>query len=223
MGVGLSFNHGGDHSTMAPLKADSEDFPGRFREIISDPLNLLIERVPEAGTVAGAEVCLHNGNWVPLAGEGGYYGDFSKILVLNRGVHEPLEEYVFQEILKRLPVEPTMVELGAYWAHYSMWLQKARPQSKVFLVEPDRTALNAGVTISGATDSKANSSAQLSPMAPSKSMNSWNGSRFGMSTSCMPTSKGSRCKCSKAQLTRLQWRSLVISSSPPILKSFMPR
>jgi Methyltransferase FkbM domain len=129
---------------MAPLKADSEDYPGRFREIISDPLNLLIERVPEAGTVSGTEVCLHNGNWVPLAGEGAYYGDFSGILVLNRGVHEPLEEYVFQEILKRLPVAPTMVELGAYWAHYSMWLQKVRPQSKVFLVEPDQTALDAG-------------------------------------------------------------------------------
>jgi hypothetical protein len=40
--------------------------------------------------------------------------------VLNRGVHEPLEEFVFQEVLKRLPEACAMIELGAYWGHYSM-------------------------------------------------------------------------------------------------------
>jgi hypothetical protein len=127
-----------------PEKAKNEDFVGRFREIISDPLNILIERVPQAGLVEGNEVYLHNGNRVPVSGEQAYYGPFSSLLVLNRGVHEPLEEFVFQELLKHLPTSPTMIELGAYWAHYSMWLKRVRPQATVIMVEPDGKNLAAG-------------------------------------------------------------------------------
>jgi methyltransferase FkbM-like protein len=129
---------------MMPPKAQPNDFLGRFREVISDPLNLLIERVPMAGIVEANEVHLHNGLRVPLAGEGAYYGAFSQLLVINRGVHEPLEEYVFQELLKTLPEAPKMVELGAYWGHYSMWLKKLRPRSDVILVEPGEINLAAG-------------------------------------------------------------------------------
>ena len=57
------------------LKAADADFVGRFREVISDPLNLLIERVSEAGILEGNEVCLHNGNRVPAAGAGAYTGN----------------------------------------------------------------------------------------------------------------------------------------------------
>jgi hypothetical protein len=53
---------------MIPPKAAPEDLLGRFREVISDPLNLLIERVPLAGVVEANQVYLHNGNRVPLAG-----------------------------------------------------------------------------------------------------------------------------------------------------------
>ena len=127
-----------------PLKAADADFVGRFREVISDPLNLLIERVPEAGLLEGNEVCLHNGNRVPVGGDGAYYGQFSTLLVINRGVHEPLEEYVFQELVRRLPASPRMIELGAYWAHYSMWLKRIRPHASVIMVEPDRGNLAAG-------------------------------------------------------------------------------
>jgi hypothetical protein len=127
-----------------PLKAADTDFVGRFREVISDPLNLLIERVPQAGIVEGNDVYLHNGNRVPVTGAEAYYGQFSTLLVLNRGVHEPLEEYVFQELVKRLPVSPRMIELGAYWAHYSMWLKRVRPLANVIMVEPDSGNLAAG-------------------------------------------------------------------------------
>jgi hypothetical protein len=126
------------------LKAADADFVGRFREVISDPLNLLIERVPQAGMIEGNDVYLHNGIRVPVAGPEAYYGQFSTLLVLNRGVHEPLEEYVFQELLKHLPPSPRMIELGAYWAHYSMWLKRARPQAVVTMVEPDPGNLEAG-------------------------------------------------------------------------------
>jgi hypothetical protein len=126
------------------LKAASSDFLGRFREVISDPLNLLIERVPMAGFTDGDQVILHNGLRVPVAGPGAYYGPFSQLLVINRGVHEPLEEFVFQEVLKRLPDAPSMIELGAYWGHYSMWLKKEWPKGEVILVEPDAGCLKAG-------------------------------------------------------------------------------
>jgi Methyltransferase FkbM domain len=130
---------------MIPLKSTPDDILGRFREVISDPLNLLIHRVPLAGLVEKNEVYLHNGNIVPLDGAGAYYGQFSQLLVLNRGVHEPLKEYVFQELLKNLPKTPLMIELGAYWGHYSMWIKKSRPKSTTILVEPDPANFLSGV------------------------------------------------------------------------------
>ena len=107
---------------------------GRFREIISDPLNFLIYRVPNAGHVLKGQIILHNGNLTALQG---YYGRFSDILIYNRGVHEPLEEFCFQQMLHIMPEQPTMLELGSYWAHYSMWVLKARSKAKCILVEPD--------------------------------------------------------------------------------------
>jgi len=131
------------------VKAAPTDFLGRFREIISDPLNLLIERHPLAGVVDSTMVHLHNGHNVPLCGKHAYYNQFSHILVLNRGVHEPLEEYVFQEVLKVLPESPLMLELGAYWGHYSMWLKKAAPKSSVYLVHDESTPVVTSFTFFG--------------------------------------------------------------------------
>lgn len=125
-------------------KADAGDFPGRFREIISDPLNLLIPRHPQAGMVRDGQVVLHNGHRVPLRGPGAYYGGFSDVLIYNRGVHEPLEEYAFQQMLPALPEAPVMLELGAYWGHYSMWLKQARPAAETHMVEPEAENLAAG-------------------------------------------------------------------------------
>lgn len=127
--------------TSIPPKG--EEIFDRFREIISDPLNLLIERVPMAGVVADDKITLHNGLRVPT---GVYYGDFTSVLAINRGVHEPLEEYVFQEVLRQLdPTKPIeMIELGSYWAHYSMWLKSRFPQARTTCVEPDYENLEAG-------------------------------------------------------------------------------
>lgn len=125
-------------------KANDHDLLGRFREIVSDPLNLAIQRDPRAGFVDGDFVYLHNGLRVPVLGSYAYYGQFSSILVINRGVHEPLEEFVFQEVIKRLPTAPLMLELGAYWGHYSMWLKLVHPNSTVHLVEPELQNINAG-------------------------------------------------------------------------------
>ena len=125
-------------------KAADNDFSGRFREIIMDPLNLLIDRVYDSGIVNSEGVVLHNGICVPYYGDYAYYGDFSQILIHNRGVHEPLEEFIFQELLKKLPKAPSMIELGAYWGHYSMWLKKTKPKSTTTLVEAEEHNLNVG-------------------------------------------------------------------------------
>jgi len=126
------------------MKADNSDFLGRFREIISDPLNLVIQKDPRSGFIEGDFVYLHNGLKVPVSGTYAYYGQFSSILVINRGVHEPLEEFVFQELIKRLPDSPLMIELGAYWGHYSMWLKSIHPNANVHLVEPELQNLQVG-------------------------------------------------------------------------------
>ena len=128
---------------MLPNKA--VDLPGRWREVISDPLNLLIERVSAAGGVSDGHVYLHNGIRVPINREEAYYGTFSLLLIINRGVHEPLEEYIFQELLKTMPDAPTMLELGAYWAHYSLWLKARRPAATVIMVEPEPRNMAVGV------------------------------------------------------------------------------
>ena len=130
-------------------KANDHNYFERFREIISDPLNLLINRVPQSGFLDEKnKVFLHNGISVDVNGKFSYYDNFSEILILNRGVHEPLEEYCFQQMLEAISSEkdnpPTMLELGSYWAHYSMWLKLKMPKSKCFMVEPDPIRIKAG-------------------------------------------------------------------------------
>ena len=39
---------------------------------------------------------------------------------------------------------PIIIELGAYWAHYSMWLKKKFPEAKCYLIEPDLKNLECG-------------------------------------------------------------------------------
>ncbi|CAM8624951.1 Methyltransferase FkbM [Burkholderiales bacterium] len=130
-----------DPSTLGKAQKNIE----RFREIVSDPLNLMIERVPESGYIVGDSVVLHNGALAIVHGPHAYYDDFSEILIINRGVHEPLEEFCFQQLLKMDSYSPSvMIELGAYWGHYSMWAKRAKPEIQVVLVEPDPHNLACG-------------------------------------------------------------------------------
>lgn len=125
-------------------RAAGYDYMARFREIVSDPLNILIERHPLAGMIDGNKVTLHNGISVPAFGDGAYYGDFSDILIINRGVHEPLEEFCFQQLLGKLDGTPTMLELGAYWGHYSLWFRSKFKHGNSYLVEPAAENLKIG-------------------------------------------------------------------------------
>ena len=137
-----------DHKADAKTLGKGSDFVERYREIISDPLNLAIARVPNAGYLDHDDcVILHNGIAVPVSGDLAYYQEFSDILLINRGVHEPLEEFCFQQLLKKTPKaegEIVMIELGAYWGHYSMWMKQRNPAARVILVEPDKHNIKVG-------------------------------------------------------------------------------
>ncbi len=110
---------------------------------MKDPNNSYIPKVKNAGQIIDDYIVMHNGLKVKLS-ENAYYGDFSKILLINKGVHEPQEERVFMEVLKHIPKNSIMVELGSYWAFYSMWFQKLISGATNYMIEPDNINLNSG-------------------------------------------------------------------------------
>jgi hypothetical protein len=116
-------------------------FEDRFVDILSDPNNLFIKRDEKAGTIEDGCVILHNGIKVI---KDGYYGDFSKILILNKGCHEPAEERMFELILNDIPENGTMIELGSYWAFYTIWFNKVVKNANNFCIEPELSNLNIG-------------------------------------------------------------------------------
>jgi len=116
-------------------------FKDRFRDILSDPNNLFISRCEKAGTIENGCVVLHNGIKVE---KDGYYGDFSKILILNKGCHEPAEERMFELILRDIPENGTMIELGSYWSFYTIWFNKVVKRARNYCIEPELQNLNLG-------------------------------------------------------------------------------
>jgi FkbM family methyltransferase len=106
------------------------------------PDNNLITRVQGAGKVDGNYQIMHNGLRIK---KDSYYGKgITKLLRENRGVHEPQEERVFQEVLKNMPNNAFMLELGSYWGFYSMWFYKQVKSAKCILVEPVKQNLEIG-------------------------------------------------------------------------------
>jgi FkbM family methyltransferase len=108
-----------------------------------------IPKVPDAGEVVerdGVRVqVMHNGIVVREACYGGAW--MTEIIRRLRGHHEPQEELAFHTVLERLASdtpEPTMVELGSFWAYYSLWAKRAIPATRLILVEPDAANLEVG-------------------------------------------------------------------------------
>jgi hypothetical protein len=97
---------------------------------------------PSAGKIVEGLLIMHNGIRIkPLS----YYGfPMLRMFKLSKGVHEPQEERVFQEVLKVIPPGATMLELGSYWAFYSMWFQKTVPDAHCYMVEPEEAGLKSG-------------------------------------------------------------------------------
>jgi len=123
-------------------KAKSNDFEGRIREVLSDPNNRNIPRVIDAGKIINGCQIMHNGLKVVVDG---YCGEFiTRMLKMNKGVHEPQEERIFMEILRNIPDGGIMIELGSYWAFYSMWFLKNISDSRCYMIEPDEEYMNVG-------------------------------------------------------------------------------
>jgi FkbM family methyltransferase len=113
----------------------------RFIDIMSDPINNLITRVDNAGMNENGNIIMYNGVKIT---ELCYYGDFSKILELNKGCHEPSEEYLFNEVLKFMPENATMIELGSYWAFYTISFAKKVKNPINYCIEPELSGLEIG-------------------------------------------------------------------------------
>jgi hypothetical protein len=104
--------------------------------------NKRIVHVPDAGKINDNHQVMHNGLKITL---GSYYDYGMTVLIReNKGVHEPEEEYAFQEILKSLPKDACMFELGSFWAFYSMWFAANIPDSTCVMIEPDPHKINFG-------------------------------------------------------------------------------
>ena len=118
------------------------DWNWRINDVIRCPDNKFIPRSKNAGALKGEFQFMHNGIKVR---KDGYVGEgVTRMLVKNKGVHEPQEERVFQEVLKQLPPKSVMIELGSYWAFYSMWFLSQIPGGKTYLYEPDYNYLQIG-------------------------------------------------------------------------------
>lgn len=98
-----------------------------------------IPKVADAGQIlcgAGGDVqIMHNG--VRVVAEG-YHGDWMAQIIRGlRGHHEPQEELVFHHLLRYVRHKSVIVELGAFWAYYSLWFLREIPHSRALCVEPD--------------------------------------------------------------------------------------
>lgn len=114
----------------------------RIEIVKASPDNHKINTVAAAGKITSDYQLMHNGLKIHL---GSYYNMGNAVLLRdNKGIHEPQEEYVFQEVLKILPVGASMMELGSYWAFYSMWFYEKVKGAKCFMIEPDPHKMNFG-------------------------------------------------------------------------------
>jgi hypothetical protein len=115
----------------------------RFKLVISDPLNKLIIKLPNSGKLDGEIITMYNGVKVY---QNSYCGCFSDILLINEGVYEPSEEYLFQKVLSEIKGnKPTMLELGSYWGFYSMSFLKQFKQGTSYCIEAGIDEISSGI------------------------------------------------------------------------------
>jgi hypothetical protein len=62
-----------------------------------------------------------------------------------KGHHEPQEEKCFYEVLKYIPDNAIMLELGSFWGYYSLWFAFEVDGANNYLIEPDLHRLEIGI------------------------------------------------------------------------------
>lgn len=105
-----------------------------------------IPKAADAGRVLdgpdGPVQVMHTGQRVAA---GGYHGVWmAEIIRQLRGHHEPQEEWAFHRLLRHCRPGTAMLELGCFWAYYSLWFRAAVPGGRSLLVEPDPNNLAVG-------------------------------------------------------------------------------
>lgn len=106
----------------------------------------MIAKVMGAGQVVAGEgegiQIMHNGLRVVA---GAYHGAWMKRVIEGlRGHHEPQEECIFAAIARTARRGTLMVELGSFWAYYTLWYLQSVPDSRAFCVEPDPLHMEVG-------------------------------------------------------------------------------
>lgn len=86
---------------------------------------------------------MHNG--IKVLADGYYGGWMTRLIELCRGHHEPQEERVFHEVVKCLPPGGAMIELGGFWAFYTLWFLINDADRQALLVEPDPAHIAVGL------------------------------------------------------------------------------
>lgn len=138
-----------DYAGLDPVAAQRVQMTVSCRD--TDP----IAKVGGAGaitTIDGRSVqVMHNGL---LIDEGCYYGPWMTQIIRGLGGHhEPQEEVVFDTIVRHLQRtdsdrpdgdSPVIVELGSFWAYYSMWFCRSFPTAIALDMEPDPAYLEVG-------------------------------------------------------------------------------
>lgn len=107
------------------------------------------ESIPKVSNAGAIEIVdgkpvqvMHNGLRVLY---GGYHGDWMANVIHGlRGHHEPQEERAFNELLRYCRPKTCILELGSFWAYYSMWYLKSIPFSTAYCLEPDATHIAVG-------------------------------------------------------------------------------
>lgn len=136
--VPLQANHiDNNYRNLAKLKdLQSEELDNwlkRIEKVKISSDNARINKVANAGQLKSGKLTMHNGLLIaPLS----YYGaPMLRMFMENESVHEPQEEFVFQEVLKTIKKGSVMMELGCYWGFYSMWFADKIEGNRNFLID----------------------------------------------------------------------------------------
>lgn len=105
-----------------------------------------ISKAPRAGMVVTDGIpyqVMHDGMKIRF---GGYHGAWmAEIIRALKGHHEPQEERIFHEVLKVMPHDAVMIEVGSFWAYYSLWFKRCVPNGRTYMLEPVQGKLQLGI------------------------------------------------------------------------------
>ncbi len=131
-------------SSSKPTKLSEEDAE-RVATTISCRDCDELPKVDDAGQYFGQDLQfqrMHNGVQIK---RGSYHGAWmSEVITSLRGHHEPQEEKVFAEVISQLKPGAVMLELGSFWAYYSLWFQREIPNGVSIMLEPNAEKIEVG-------------------------------------------------------------------------------